>query len=286
MIKINKIQIIFSLFISFILVVYLITPENKKQDIEMSSQSIEINNINTKHQDVGALKKENCETQESNYHCSDEITNLLASQDTIEKMSGLNLLWRFIDEHYTDLIIESQLQQLKTDDNFKIKDLAIFISNKIIFLRNPEIASTPEETLISKIESNDVYQDMTEFSTEANLAEKSGYQANENTNAISLDDSDINVRMTALENIIVQRNDNAVELVSKALTDSESDIRLIAVDGLGQFLNEGFGEPQVIVNSLQKSLDDRDTKIVELTQELLTQHTGLEVNQNFESESE
>jgi hypothetical protein len=275
--RLDAIKIISIISLCSALIIYILLPESENIDNKILPNHVEISKqvITEPLNNIETSTSESCVDEVTNYHCLDDIKNKLASKNTIIKISGLNLLWRYIDEHYSDTNIELQLQPLKNDENFKVKDLAVFIVNKIEFLRDPEMLSKNSNAITSDNDSDISYQEMTESSSEANLSESVSEQLNENNNATLMDDNDVYVRMSLLEKIIVERTDDAIELVSKALNDSENDIRLTAVDGLGQFLTEGFGDPKRIVDSLQKSLDDQDTKIVELSQDLLTQYNNI-----------
>ena len=216
---------------------------------------------------------------EASSDCAEKIVLLLSDGKKLDVLEGLNLLWQQVNEFSQHEPIIQKLSKLRDENDFHIAELSKFISMQMGLW--PELPLESEENYSNSMA--EIFpsgaRELTSADTEASLNDRLDYSQHDHVlyDGYQLTNMDSAQKMELVESVIEKRSDHAVSLLSIAIKDSDASIRLAAVDGLGQFLEEGVGNAEEIVTFLQNVIRDENANVFKLSQELLNMYEKIKV---------
>lgn len=216
---------------------------------------------------------------EASSDCEEKIILLLSGSKKLDVLEGLNLLWQQENEFSQHEPIKQKLANLRDEKDFHIAELSKFISMQMGLW--PELPLESEENnpdSMAEIFPSGARQ-LTSSDTEASQNDRLDYSLHDHvlSDEDQLTNMDPAQKMELVESVIEKRSDHAVNLLSIAIKDSDASIRMAAVDGLGQFLEEGVGNAEEIVTFLQNGIQDENANVVKLSQQLLNMYEKIKV---------
>lgn len=240
---------------------------NQPQELEVKNNPSEIfSEIPTKGI---AQNGEDCRTKSNS--CYNRIVELLRDLDKYEKLVGLNMLWLQMQPYSKDEVIKSELKKLREFQDFHVKELAKFISMRMGHWPEAEVGSMDNSETLSQF--NGEGRQLTSADTEASRSDSfESVKDEERDHRQAMQSQDANLKIEVVEKLVSVRSDDTLEILKKALNDTDASVRLAAVDGLGLFLDEGYGNGDDIARMLQERLNDENAEISKISRDLLKRY--------------
>ena len=194
---------------------------------------------------------------------SARLYSALYSVNSQDRLGALDSIWESVETFSMADKILRRIEELSADTNVEVSELAQLVGLHMQEVRGIHEANTiqspedryPAQPMLANAaldpapagkESEHFSGNEMSFSVEENHAE--GEQENfTQLRKRALNDPDASERAQALEEALVQRDERIIDLLSHALRDPDAVNRRMAMSGLQQFLEEGFGDPQDIV---------------------------------------
>jgi len=207
--------------------------------------------------------------------CLNTILDNLSSENSQTLLTGLIMLWQHSEEFSKKESVVVKLTMLQQFPDYHVSDLAKFISGKADHLENQ---ARPDEKMeeLNQTQLSNGTSVLSNTSTEASLNDSLDYHSQLVKNIVApINSSSVDERMHAVESAISSRAENAVKILADSINDTDKTVQIAAVDGLGQFLFQGFGDTEEIVELLYQVASNENAEIAEISQKLLARYENI-----------
>lgn len=210
----------------------------------------------------------------------------LYSSSAEERAQALDLMLQSPDQFYNQPEIVNRIEELTMDRDPEIAEFA-----NDVLIHFTELQAEADDAAQQSLEESSaslgleeplIEEPVPEFTAEETVDEAaSGTETNfvaDSEGGIfaelserALRDPDPSQRRQAIEEAVIQRDEQTVVLLSQAAQDTDGDNRLAVIEGLRQLWSEGVGDAQEINALLQQSAMDPDSRVAEAAQQAIEQ---------------
>jgi hypothetical protein len=191
----------------------------------------------------------------------EEVYQALMSLDPAERDQALETASRSAETLYAFNAVYKRIVELNSEDDPQVAERAQYARSRMVALRAVhEIAEPPEP------DADEAWQNDAGMTGSQDVLE-TAVEPFDTLRGRALDDPDPAVRLGGIEAAMSQRDEDSFDLLSEAARgDYEPDNRLTAVSELEQMLKSGLGDREQILQLLEKTAADPDSRVAELSQ--------------------